>query len=69
LWDQAIPSLIIDTDNPILYSTFRKLIKVFHKAIIIVALSSPLFSVFGGTLLAHPSSIREGHCGLTNWYW
>jgi hypothetical protein len=51
---------MIESDNPILYDIFRKLICDFRKAIIIVAFSSALFSAFGATLLGHLSWIREG---------
>lgn len=67
LLDQATACLI-ESDSPTLYSTSRKLMSDFRKAMIIVALSSALFSVFGATLFAHPRWIREGRNALGNFF-
>jgi hypothetical protein len=39
-----------------------------RKAMIIIALSSALFSVFGATLFAHTRWIREGRSALDNFF-
>lgn len=67
LRDQATDGLI-ESSNPILYDTFRKLMSDFRKAMIIVALSSALFSVFGATLFVHPRWVREDRSALDNFF-
>jgi hypothetical protein len=67
LRDQATSDLI-KSDNPILYGRFRKLMSDSRKTMIIVAFSSALFSVFGGTLIARPRWIRERRSALDNFF-
>jgi hypothetical protein len=57
-----------ESDSPILYNAFQKLMIDFRKAMAIVALSSALFSLFGLTLLAHPSQVREGRTAFDNFF-
>jgi hypothetical protein len=40
----------------------------FRKAMVIVALSSVLFFLFGFTLLAHPSWVRDGRTAIDNFF-
>jgi hypothetical protein len=67
LRDQATAGLI-ESSNPILYDTFKKLMSDFRSAMIIVAISSALFSVFGATLFAHPRWIRERRSSVDNFF-
>jgi hypothetical protein len=55
-------------DSPILYDALRELMRDFRKAMVIVALSSVLFSLFGFTLLAYPSWVRDGTTAFDNFF-
>jgi hypothetical protein len=57
-----------ESDSPILYDAFRELMRDFRKAMVIVALSSALSSLFGLTLLAHPNWVREGRTVFDNFF-
>lgn len=57
-----------ESNSPILYNAFQKLMIDFREAMVIVALSSALFSLFGLTLLAHPSWVREERTAFDNFF-